>query len=198
MKILRTAAVVGGMFLLTGCGLSSCDNNGSSQAFNQTVKGENGSQSSVRFGKDAKIPNNFPRSQVPLPSAGPLRAIVAETNPPNSSFTMTYQLGGRNGIQVGEAYKVRLAKAGYKIEHPRSVGGTDGAIIQFDAIGKKWDIAVVSGKASLRDRSTLSVQVHTHGSISSGISGIGDTNPDGGTGSTGSTGSSTTSTTSGF
>ena len=34
MKILRTAAVVGGMFLLTGCGLGSCSNSSSNQADN--------------------------------------------------------------------------------------------------------------------------------------------------------------------
>ena len=49
---------------------------------------------------------------------------------------------------------------------------------QFDAIGKAWDVAVVSGKATPRDRSTMSVQVQTHGSVDSGISGIGNTNPD--------------------
>jgi hypothetical protein len=48
---------------------------------------------------------------------------------------------------------------------------------QFDAIGKKWDVAVVSGKANPRDRATISVQVYTHGQIDSGISGIGDTTP---------------------
>jgi hypothetical protein len=64
----------------------------------------------------------------------------------------------------------------------------------------------VSGKANRRDRSTFSVQVHTHGQITSGIGGIGDTSPDidapKGSGveipDVGPGASSTTTTTSGF
>jgi hypothetical protein len=200
----RTALGIASIFLITGCGLTSCGNKSSAEGFNQTVQGENGSKSSVLFGKDAKLPSDFPKS-VPVPSAGPLRSMVAETNPPNASYTMTYALAGRNGIDVGNAYRRELEKAGFKIEHFSSVGGSDGGITQFDAIGKKWDVAVVSGQASPRDRATLSVQVHTHGQVTSGIGGIGDTTPDGATGSTGSgvqvpstDDSSTTTTTSGF
>ena len=91
---------------------------------------------------------------------------------------MTYGLGGDDGNAVGDAYRSKLEKAGYKIEHFSSVGGSDSKITQFEAVGRRWDIAVVSGNASPRDRSTLSVQVHTHDAFTSGIAGIGDTTPD--------------------
>jgi hypothetical protein len=171
-----------GICVLAAGGLSAC-NGGSSAAqtsdgsFNQTIKGEGGSESSVRFGKDAHIPKDFP-SEVPLPTAGTLRSVVSEKNPPNAAFTMTYLTGNSDGIDIGNSYRDRLTRAGFKIKNYSSVGGSDGGITQFDAIGKKWDVAVVSGKASPRDRSTLSVQVHTHGQITSGIGGIGDTTPD--------------------
>jgi hypothetical protein len=205
-RTLRTALCISGIFLLTGCGLTSCSGGDDNlPGFTQTVKGENGSESSVRFGKDAVIPADFP-SGVPLPTAGPLRAVVAEKNPPNASYTMTYAMGGRDGNVLGNQYRQKLENAGFKIEHYSSVGGTDNQITQFDAVGKKWDVAVVSGKASPRDRSTFSVQVHTHGQITSGIGGIGDTTPDitapQGSGieipDANPGGSSTTTTTSGF
>ncbi len=196
-RTFRTALGVGAIFLITGCGLTSCGSNSAAPAFNQTVKGENGSQSSVRFGKDAVIPKNFPAS-VPLPVAGKLNAVVAEANPPNASFTMTYALGGRNGINAGDQYRRRLMRAGFTIKDYSSIGGSDGGITQFDAIGKKWDVAVVSGKASPRERATLSVQVHTHGQVTSGIAGIGDTSPSTAPGATGGTASTTTPTTIGF
>lgn len=173
---LRSALCVGGI-LLAGLGLAACGNGDSPPGFSQTVKGERGSESSVRFGADAEMPSDFP-SGVPLPEAGPLRSVVAEKNPPNASYTMTYGLGGGNGNEVGNAYRRKLENAGYKIKHFSSVGGSDSQITQFDAIGKKWDVAVVSGKASPRDRATLSVQVLTHGQVTSGIGGIGDTRPD--------------------
>ncbi len=203
-RLVRTLGITGICVLAVG-GLTAC-NNGSSQAsaqdgsFNQTIKGEGGSESSVRFGKDAWLPASFPAG-VPLPEAGPLQSVVSETNPPNAAYTMTYKTGDSSGVTVGDNYRDKLAKAGFKIKHFSSVGGSDGGLTQFDAIGKKWDIAVVSGKASPRDRSTLSVQVHTHGQITGGISGIGDTTPDpsqtGGT-SVDTPGKSTTTTTSGF
>lgn len=168
--------MVAGIFLLTGCGLTSCDSATKAKAFKQTVTGEHGSRSSVRFGADAKIPKDFPHG-VPIPEAGKLQVVVSERNPPNASFTMTYALGGRSGIEVGNRYRSRLQKAGFKIEHYSSIGGTDGDLTQFDAIGEKWDVSVVSGKATPRDRATLSVQVHTHGQLTSGIGGIGDTTP---------------------
>ena len=180
---------------LAVAGLAACSNDESSpQAFSQTVKGQGGRESSVRFGAAARIPNDFP-SGVPLPDAGALRAVVSEKNPPNASYTMTYALGGRNGNAAGNAYRNRLQRAGFRIEHYSSIGGTDGYMTQFDAIGKKWDVAVVSGKATPRDRSTISVQVHTHGQIDSGLSGIGDTSPN--VDENPDTGSSTTTTTTG-
>jgi hypothetical protein len=173
-RSLAAVAIAG----LAVAGLSACKNNaGSPQAFSQTVKGQGGRESSVKFGSAAKIPADFPPG-VPLPDAGELRALVSEKNPPNAVFTMTYSLGGRNGNDAGNAYRGRLQDAGFRIEHYSSIGGTDGDMTQFDAIGKKWDVAVVSGKATPRDRATLSVQVKTHGSVDSGISGIGDTTPD--------------------
>lgn len=174
---LRNALCASGV-ALAALGLVACNGgNDTPPGFTQTVKGEGGSESSVRFGADAVLPDNFPPG-VPLPEAGPLRSVVSEKNPPNASYTMTYGLGGSEGNEVGNAYRRKLENAGYKIKHFSSVGGTDSSITQFDAVGKKWDVAVVSGKASPRDRATLSVQVHTHGQITSGIGGIGDTTPD--------------------
>ncbi len=159
-------------------GLAACHNNeASGQNFRQTFKGQGGRESSVTFGAAAKIPKNFP-SSVPLPDVGPLRAVATGKNPPNASFNMTYALGGRNGTEAGNAYRNRLQRAGFRIEHYSSLGGSDGDMTQFDAIGRKWDVAVVSGKATPRDRSTVSIQVVTHGQIDSGLGGIGDTTPD--------------------
>jgi hypothetical protein len=186
------AAAVAGLAVV---GLAACGNDGASpQAFSQTVKGQGGRESSVMFGSEAKVPSDFP-SGVPLPDVGPLRAVATGKNPPNASYTMTYALGGRNGNATGNAYRNRLQRAGFRIEHYSSIGGTDGDMTQFDAIGKKWDVAVVSGKATPRDRSTISVQVHTHGQIDSGLSGIGDTSPN--VDENPDTGSSTTTTTTG-
>ena len=131
----------------------------------------------MKFGS-AEIPEDFP-SGVAAPRGGTLRSVVAEKNPPNASYTMTYSLGGKNG----ERRRQRSTAAGSSRRASRSSTTTrwaasDGEITQFDAIGKKWDVAVVSGKASPRDRATLSVQVNTHGSVTSGISGIGNTEPD--------------------
>jgi hypothetical protein len=177
-RVIRALAI-SGMIVVSAWGLSACskDNNQASDgSFNQTIRGEGGSESSVSFGKDAKLPANFPPG-VPLPTARPLRSVVSEKNPPNASYTMTYLIGDNDGLPLGNQYRDHLAKAGFKIKHYSSVGGSDGGITQFDAIGKKWDVAVVSGRTGPRDRSTLSVQVHTHGQITSGISGIGDTTP---------------------
>jgi hypothetical protein len=171
----RATAIVAGAVLLAA-GLAGCSSGSDTPAFSQTVTGEHGSKSSVLYGSDAKIPKDFPGG-VPLPEAGKLRVVVSEANPPNASYTMTYTLGGRSGIEVGNQYRSRLQKAGFKIEHYSSVGGTDGDMTQYDAVGEKWDVSVVSGKANLRDRATLSVQVHTHGQLTSGIGGIGDTTP---------------------
>jgi hypothetical protein len=181
-------------------GLAACkDDESGPQAFSQTVKGQGGRESSVKFGSAAKIPADFP-SGIPLPDVGDLRAFVAERNPPNASYTMTYSLGGRNGNDAGNEYRSALQRAGFRIEHYSSIGGTDGDMTQFDAIGKKWDVAVVSGKATPRDRATMSVQVKTHGSVDSGISGIGNTDPDNDTSSgaeppSGGSSSTTTTTT---
>ena len=179
----RSARTLGiaGLVVISGCAFAACSKSGDAApaaegSFNQTIKGEGGSESSVRFGADAKLPPDFPAT-VPLPVAGPLRSVVSEKNPPNASYTMTYLTGNSNGVGIGNNYRDRLKNAGYKIENYSSNSGSDGGITQFDAIGKNWDIAVVSGKASPRDRSTLSVQVHTHGQITSGIGGIGDTTP---------------------
>jgi hypothetical protein len=203
-RTLRSVGLVAGVFLLTGCGLTSCGNSkGGGDGFSQTITGEHGSKSSVLYGADAKLPKDFP-SGVPIPEAGKLRVVVSEANPPNAVYTMTYSLGGRSGIEVGDRYRSRLEKAGFKIEHYSSVGGTDGDMTQYDAVGDKWDVSVVSGKANLRDRATLSVQVHTHGQLTSGIGGIGDTTPSvtvppGASGvQVPSTDESTTTTTSGF
>jgi hypothetical protein len=175
-------------------GLAACkDNEATPQAFSQTVKGQGGRESSVKFGAAAKIPKSFP-SGVPLPEVGALRAIVSEKNPPNAAYTMTYSLGGKNGNEAGNEYRNRLQQAGFRIEHFNSIGGTDGDMTQFDAIGRKWDVAVVSGKANPRDRSTISVQVYTHGQIDSGISGIGDTTTNLGGSGSGSTSTTTTTT----
>lgn len=204
-RLWQRALCVGVIVGVTG-GLTACGGGGGGGGggFTQTVKGDRGSESSVKFGDDAVLPSDFPPG-VPLPNAGALRSVVSEKNPPNASYTMTYGLGGRDGNEVGNQYRRRLENAGYKIEHFSSVGGSDSQITQFDAIGRKWDIAVVSGRASLRDRDTLSVQVHTHGQITSGIGGIGNTDPDvdpKGSGteipSADPNASSTTSTTSGF
>jgi hypothetical protein len=177
-------------------GLGACkDSQSSGSGFSQTFKGQGGRESTVRFGAKAKVPKDFPPG-IPLPDVGPLKAVVSGKNPPNASFNLTYSLGGRNGNDAGNEYRNRLQRAGFRIEHYSSVGGSDGDMTQFDAIGKKWDVAVVSGKATPRDRSTLSVQVHTHGQVDSGLSGIGDTDPNAG-GSDSDTGSSTTSTTTG-
>jgi len=176
-RTIRSSFGIGAIVLLAGFGLTACDDDSSpSEGFNQTIKGEDGSESTVRFGDDAEIPEDFP--DVPLPNAGNLRSVVAEKNPPNASYTMTYRISAKDGITIGNRYRERLEDAGYEIEHFSSVGGSDGGITQFDAIGKKWDVAVVSGKASPRDRPALSVQVHTHGQITSGIGGIGDTTPE--------------------
>ncbi len=204
-RAVRNARRVCGIVIVVGFGLTACgggDNNAPA-GFSQTVKGDNGSESSVRFGADAEMPSNFPAG-VPLPSAGSLKSVVAEKNPPNASYTMTYSLDGRSGNEVGNLYMRKLEQSGYKIKHYSSVGGTDARITQFDAIGKKWDVAVVSGKASPRDRDSLSVLVHTHGQITSGLGGIGDTTPDvtapagSGVEIPSTDDSSTTSTTSGF
>lgn len=169
------AVAVAGLAVL---GLAACKGDeATGQNFSQTFKGQGGRESSVMFGSAAKIPDDFP-SSVPLPDVGPLRAIATGTNPPNSSFNMTYSLGGRNGTEAGNEYRNRLQRAGFRIEHYSSLGGSDGDLTQFDAIGRSWDVAVVSGKATPRDRSTMSVQVKTHGSVDSGLSGIGNTNPD--------------------
>jgi len=187
------AVAVAGLAIV---GLGACNNGDSSgPGFSQTFKGQGGRESTVRFGAKARVPEDFP-SGIPLPDVGPLKAVVSGKNPPNSSFNMTYGLGGRNGNEAGNEYRNRLQRAGFRIEHYSSVGGSDGDMTQFDAIGDKWDVAVVSGKATPRDRSTLSVQVHTHGQVDSGLSGIGDTDPNAGLeNDTGS--SSTTSTTTG-
>jgi len=163
----RRAVCVGGI-LLAGSSLAACKDSSGPPGFSQTVKGEEGIESSVRFGADAVMPDDFP-SGVPLPDAGPLRSVVSEKNPPNASYTMTYGLGGDNGNSVGDAYRRKLENAGYKIEHFSSVGGSDSQITQFDAIGKRWDVAVVSGRLDPRDRAMVSVQVITHGYVSSGI-----------------------------
>lgn len=202
-RTLRSKAMVAGVVVLTGLALAGCNGKDNTPRFSQTVTGEHGSRSSVLYGADAKIPKDFP-SGVPIPDAGKLRVFVSEQNPPNASYTMTFSLGGRSGIEVGNHYRSRLQKAGFTIEHYSSVGGTDGDMTQYDAIGDKWDVSVVSGKANLRDRATLSVQVHTHGQLTSGIGGIGDTTPSVTVppGSSGvevpGSGSSTTTTTSGF
>ena len=181
-------------------GLGACkDNEASGQNFRQTFKGQGGRESSVSFGAAAKIPKSFPPG-VPLPDVGPLRAVATGKNPPNASFNLTYALGGRNGNEAGNEYRNRLQRAGFRVEHYSSIGGTDGDMTQFDAIGKKWDVAVVSGKATPRDRATMSVQVKTHGSVDSGISGIGNTDPDNDTSSgaeppSGGSSSTTTTTT---
>jgi hypothetical protein len=188
------AVAVAGFAVL---GLAACnDGQSSGSGFSQTFKGQGGRESTVRFGSKARVPEDFPPG-IPLPDVGPLKAVVSGRNPPNASFNLTYSLNGQNGNEAGNEYRNRLQRAGFRIEHYSSVGGSDGDMTQFDAIGRKWDVAVVSGKATPRDRSTLSVQVHTHGQVDSGLSGIGDTNPDAGTGVDSDTGSSTTSTTTG-
>ncbi len=118
------------------------------------------SGSSVVFGSDAHVPSDFPAG-VPLPNAGSLKSVVSEKNPPNASYTITYGLDGSDARTVADEYRDRLALAGFTIQAYSS--GGDGAMTQFEAIGKKWDVAAVSGKASPRDRDTLSVTVRTHG-----------------------------------
>ena len=177
-RTIRTALCIGGIAVLTA-GLSACWAAAATggTGFSQTVKGENGSESSVRFGADAVLPANFPAAS---PAERRCAAFDRRREEPAQRVVHDDLRPRRPGRQRGRQPVPPAAREGRVTRSSTSapIGGTDSQITQFDAVGKKWDVAVVSGKASPRDRATLSVQVHTHGQLTSGIGGIGDTTPD--------------------
>jgi hypothetical protein len=150
--------------------LSACDDDSSGGAgpedFNQSFKrGKN--ESSVQVG-DAEIPADFPSSAVPLPGDGSLQAVVTGKVPPNRYYTLTYGLGGRNGVAAGADYRRRLERAGFEIRNYLAERSTDTntGFASFDALSDQWDVFVVSGRGSRRERPALSIQVSTHGTLS--------------------------------
>lgn len=146
--------------------VAGCDSGGGGgNGFNERTQGGK-SQSSVRFGSEAKIPADFPTAAVPLPQVGALQAVVTGNQPPNRLYTLTYGLGGNSGVAAGRQYSGQLQRAGYTIKNFSSVQGSDGGFTQFDAVGKNWDLSVVSGKGSRLEPQSMSVQVATHGTLS--------------------------------
>jgi hypothetical protein len=117
--------------------------------------------------KNPKVPADFPKD-VPLPEEGRLLAVVKGRAPdsPNRFYTFTYSLAGKNGRAIGTEYRRRLEKADFKIENYSSSGGTDGGFTTFDARSSRWDLTVLSGKATRLEASSLSLQVTTHGTLS--------------------------------
>jgi hypothetical protein len=193
-RLLGTAALgLGALALVAGC---SGGGGGGGGGFNERTQGGKG-ESSVKFGAQAKIPPDFPSAAVPLPQVGALQAVVTGDQPPNKIYTLTYGLGGNNGVAAGRTYGDQLERAGYKIKNLSSIQGSDGGFTQFDAVGKNWDLSVVAGKGSRLEPQSMSIQVATHGTLSD-LQGLDDGNTsaiNGDTSGTGTgSGSSTTST----
>jgi hypothetical protein len=147
--------------------LSACDDSGGSDnnGFVSNIQGEDGSQSRVNM-RDPEVPKSFPSDEVPLPRDGTLRAVVDGKSRPNRFFTFTYSLRGQNGLAIGAEYRHQLERANFSIRKYQRTGGTDGGFVTFEAIGRRWDISVVSGKGTLRETPSLSIQVNTHGTLS--------------------------------
>lgn len=149
--------------------LGACDKGGGggSAGFTSKVRGEGGSESSVNM-RNPKVPPDFPTDVVPLPEEGRLQAVVEGKAPdsPNRFYTFTYSLAGKNGRAIGAEYRRRLEKADFKIKNYSSSGGTDGGFTTFDATSARWDLTVLSGKATKLEPSALSLQVTTHGTLS--------------------------------
>lgn len=108
------------------------------------------------------IPLGFP-STVPLPEGVRLRSTVSSKNPPNDRYELTFRLEGQDPKVVADKYRDVLNRSGFDVMEYHSVGGSDGSTTQFDAIGKKWDVAVTSGIVSSRDLESIQVVVRTHG-----------------------------------
>jgi hypothetical protein len=168
--------------LVVGC------SSGGGSGFNEQTQGDK-SQSSVRFGSRAKIPADFPTAAVPLPDGGKLQAVITGKNAKNRFYTLTYGVGGGNGgVAAGRAYSERLAHAGYDIKNFQRLSGTDGGLTTFEAVGRQWDLSVVSGKSS--PGQSMSIQIATHGTLTdidelNGIdNGPSTDNPDGGSSTT--------------
>jgi hypothetical protein len=157
------ALALSGVFLLGACQNGGGGND--EKGFTQTVTGEDGSSSHVDM-DNPEIPADFPISAVPLPEVGKLQAAVTGKQPPNRFYTFTYSLAGQNGRAIGAEYRRQLEKADFTIKNYSSSGGTDGGFTTFDATSPRWDVTVVSGKATRLEQPALSIQVTTHGTLS--------------------------------
>jgi hypothetical protein len=161
---------VAAVFVLASVALAGCkDDGGGAQAddFNQEFR-QGDRSSSVCVGESCKVPADFPSSAIPLPGEGALQAIVTGKSGDNGYYTLTYGLGGRNGVTAGADYRRRLENAGFDIRNQREESGTetgDTGFTSFDAIGNQWDVFVVSGRANRGERPALSIQVSTHGTL---------------------------------
>jgi hypothetical protein len=158
----RTTLAIVGLFVVTGCGLTSCGSK-KTPTFTQSVNGENGGKSTISVGNASQLPKDFPVSEVPLP-ARKLIAVLTGSEPPNKLFNLTFRSGG-DGRTAANEYRDQLDKAGFKIANFSSTSGSDGGFTQFDASNKNWDLVVVGGRADLGDKDSFSVQVTTHGSL---------------------------------
>ncbi len=147
----------------------ACHNGGGgkSDGFTQTV--QNGETTGHVDMNHPKVPKDFPITQVPLPQAGTLQAVVSGRDKPNQFYSFTYSLKGKNGRAVGSEYRRSLEKAGFKIHNYSSSGGSDGGFTTFDATSPRWDLSVVAGKGSLLEQPSLSLQVTTHGTLSDNL-----------------------------
>ncbi len=158
-----TAAI--GISALVVLGACTGGGSGDKEGFVSNIRGEDGSESSVDM-RNPEVPKDFPVSEVPLPRDGELEAVVKGKARPNRFYTFTYSLRGLNGLAVGVDYRDQLDRANFRIRNFQRTGGTDGGFVTFEAIGRRWDISVVSGKGTLRERPSLSIQVNTHGTLS--------------------------------
>jgi hypothetical protein len=147
--------------------LGACNGGGggNKDGFVSNIRGEDGSESSVNM-RDPKVPKDFPSNEVPLPRDGKLRAVVRGTSRPNRFYTFTYSLKGQSGLAIGADYRQQLERANFSIRKYQRTGGSDGGFVTFEAIGRRWDISVVSGKGTLLETPSLSIQVNTHGTLS--------------------------------
>jgi hypothetical protein len=116
--------------------------------------------SSISIG-DTKLPDDFPKGDVPLPDGGTLKAVVSGKKDGDQYFSLTYAIDGADLKSAAKDYRSQLEHAGYRIESSSSIGGNAASFSAFTAIGSDWDVIAYSGGSSAAE-GALSLQVTTH------------------------------------
>jgi hypothetical protein len=90
-----------------------------------------------------KVPADFPRDDVPLPTVGTIDAVGSDSSDGKQFFTITYVVPGQDLNAALASFTDALRTKGFDVTPASGTQTASG----FTAAGKKWDVTVQSAVA---------------------------------------------------